>query len=402
LVKRPRKNHLETWEISLIKAMVNKGDKNDQDILAYFTRPNRTVNHARISEIRWEEKHARIKSASDAELTEFLATYPLIDWETGLHLYGDELLIKAREAILNAVQTYNNPKTWFRSEIFIVSAIIAWTYLLHAYFKSEGVDYRYYETKDGKRQIKRTKSGAECYWELTKCFKAAKCPLDPVTMDNLSFLLEIRHEIEHRMTRRIDDAISAKLQACCHNFNTYIKKLFGDHLGLDGELSFAIQFSQLSLDQQRSMARAQELPENILLATKNFEDTLPDEVTNDPRYAVRVALIPITTNRKGKADQVVEYVKSDSAEGEAINKIILKGVEKDKYKPKQVVELMNAEEFPKFSMTNHTRLWQSLDARNPNKSYGVRMRDGQWYWYETWVERVREHCREKSELYMGD
>ena len=31
---------------------------------------------------------------------------------------------------------------------------------------------------------------------------------------NLTFLFELRHEIEHQMTSRIDDAISAKLQAC--------------------------------------------------------------------------------------------------------------------------------------------------------------------------------------------
>ena len=343
MVKRPRKNRLERWEIALVKAMLDKGGMNDQDILAYFTRPNRSINHRAISEIRRGDKHARVKAASDAGLANFRANYPLIDWETGLHLHGDELLIKAREAMLNAFQTYNNPKTWFRSEIFIVSAIIAWTYLLHAFFKDEGVDYRYYETKEGRKQVKRTKNGAECFWELARCLRAEKCPLDEVTKMNLEFLLEIRHEIEHRMTRRIDDAISAKLQACCHNLNTYLKKLFGDQLGLDGDLSFALQFTHLSLDQQRSMARAQQLPENVLLAQTNFEDRLSEEIYNDQRYAVRVTLVPKSANRKGKADQVVEFIRADSEEGEAINRVLLKETEKTKYKPKQIVDLIKAE-----------------------------------------------------------
>ncbi len=30
---------------------------------------------------------------------------------------------------------------------------------------------------------------------------------------------ELRHEIEHRSISRIDDAVSARLQACCINFN---------------------------------------------------------------------------------------------------------------------------------------------------------------------------------------
>jgi hypothetical protein len=45
---RRRGNKLERWEIALIKAMVADGRwPNDQDILAYFTRPTRSINHRR-------------------------------------------------------------------------------------------------------------------------------------------------------------------------------------------------------------------------------------------------------------------------------------------------------------------------------------------------------------------
>lgn len=51
MAARGRKNRLERWEIALIKAMLEKGTfGSDQDILAYFTRPNRSVNQGRI----WE------------------------------------------------------------------------------------------------------------------------------------------------------------------------------------------------------------------------------------------------------------------------------------------------------------------------------------------------------------
>ena len=56
-----------------------------------------------------------------------------------------ELLRKSREAALNAVQTFNNPLTTFKTETFIVLMVIAWTYLLHAYYRHKGVEYRYYE-----------------------------------------------------------------------------------------------------------------------------------------------------------------------------------------------------------------------------------------------------------------
>ncbi|MAE74428.1 MAG: hypothetical protein CL675_10055 [Bdellovibrionaceae bacterium] len=66
------------------------------------------------------------------------------------------------------------------------------------------------------------------------------CPLDKDTVNNLKFLIGIRHEIEHQMTQRIDPSLSAKFQACCLSFNKYIKKLFDKNLGIDKHLSFSL------------------------------------------------------------------------------------------------------------------------------------------------------------------
>jgi hypothetical protein len=50
--KRRRGNTLEGWEVAIVKAMLAKQDRTDQDILAYFTRPTRSVNHRLIGQIR--------------------------------------------------------------------------------------------------------------------------------------------------------------------------------------------------------------------------------------------------------------------------------------------------------------------------------------------------------------
>ena len=105
-----RKSHLENWEVAIVKSMHVYTSKNDQDILAYFSRPERSINHRLISHIRRNIIHTSIAAASKEKMEKFISNYPFIDAETGLHLYEDELLIKAREAMLNAVQTYNNPK----------------------------------------------------------------------------------------------------------------------------------------------------------------------------------------------------------------------------------------------------------------------------------------------------
>nr|WP_249157379.1 DUF3644 domain-containing protein [Bradyrhizobium diazoefficiens] len=133
MARRPG-NTLERWEVAIVKAMLAQKYV-PQDIQAYFSRPTRSINHARISEIRDGTKHKTIKPALDAELDAFLETWPDIDPATGLHLQGDELLVKAREAMIAAVHTFNSAGLHFRAELFIVTSIIAWTYLLHAYYR---------------------------------------------------------------------------------------------------------------------------------------------------------------------------------------------------------------------------------------------------------------------------
>jgi len=63
-----------------------------------------------------------------------------------------ELVKKSREAMLTAVQIFNNPQIDFKSELFIVTTVIAWTYLLHAYYRKNGIDYRQVDLRhQGKR-----------------------------------------------------------------------------------------------------------------------------------------------------------------------------------------------------------------------------------------------------------
>ena len=117
----------------------------------------------------------------------------------------DELVHKSREAALAAVQIFNNPQISFKSEIFIVIICVAWTYLLHAYFRQNKIEYRYYQQKGKRRIFDRTKAGAYKHWELERCLNDVNSPIDSDTVKNLRFLIGLRHEIKHQMTTRIDD-----------------------------------------------------------------------------------------------------------------------------------------------------------------------------------------------------
>ena len=157
-----------------------------------------------------------------------------------------ELIVKSREAALAAVQIFNSPSITFKSEIFVVLMNIAWTYLLHAYYRDKRIEYRYFDEKGNRRSFHKTASGAHKHWELKRCLDEKKSPIDRDTANNLRFLIGIRHEIEHQMTMRIDNSLSAKFQACCLNYNAYIKKLFGEKCGIDKHLAFSLQFSSIS------------------------------------------------------------------------------------------------------------------------------------------------------------
>ena len=98
-----------------------------------------TVNSARITEVK---QNARIKQGTDDEVEFFIAKKKAWDSKTGLNLFDDERLIRAREAICLAVQVFNSPTTNFKTEVFAVIANIAWTYLMHEHYERKGVDNR--------------------------------------------------------------------------------------------------------------------------------------------------------------------------------------------------------------------------------------------------------------------
>lgn len=399
MVTRKRGHTLERWEIALAKAMLATKQYNDQDILAYFTRPSRSINHRAISEIRTEKKHRTVRAATAEELAEFLRCWPDVDAETGLSVRGDELLVKAREAMIAAVHTFNAAGLTFRAEIFITTAIIAWTYLFHAWFKREGIDFRYRH----KGTIKTLPSGAQVFWELGRCLKHPRSALNAGARLNLEFLLEIRHEIEHRSTNRIDHALGAKLQACCINFNEAIRAWFGVQYGLERRLPLALQFVTFDAAQRANLKKAAEMPAAIASAVDAFHAKLTDEQLSDPAFAYRVAFVPKVGSKASRADLAVEFVKPTSDEAEAISRVLLKEVDKARYTPKQVVDMMHAEGFPGFNQADHTRLWKNLDARDPAKGFG---RKGDyrntWVWFDSWINRVRAHCQENAPLYVSN
>lgn len=306
----------------------------------------------------------------------------------------EELLRKSREAALAAVQLFNNPNVTFKSESYILLMVVAWTYLLHAYYRGERIDYRYFTEGKKRKRYDRTKHGAYKHWELERCLDDDRCPLHRDVANNLRFLIGLRHEIEHQMTSRIDDLLSARFQACCVNYHDAIESLFGERYGIARHLAFSLQFSSLEREQIETLNQHRGLPKHIRTYIEGFDGTLTEAEFGSTKYAYRVIFVPKTVNHVSQADQVIRFIKADSEVAKTLNASIavVRETERPKWLPKQIVQQMLAEGFKRFRIDHHTDLWRSMDAKNPSKGFGVQVTKT-WYWYEPWIAEVRKYCK---------
>ena len=313
-----------------------------------------------------------------------------------------ELIAKSREAALSAIRVFNDPQVGFKSETFIVLMVIAWTYLLHGYYRSKNVDYRYFQQGPKRRVFDRTKHGAFKYWELERCLNDAKSPIDRDTSNNLRFLIGLRHEIEHQMTRSLDSFLSGRYQACAINYNHFLKQFFGKQNGIDQQLTYSIQFVQLSEEQVGGTKPEATIPERLRAYVVEFDAGLSHDEYNNERYSFRLLFKRKLVNRPGQADKVIEFIDPKSDLAKTIDKEywVKKEVEKPKFRAKDVVAEVRKASFKQFRISpEHVEMWKSEDAKNPANGYGVEIQ-GAWFWYQSWIDRCIELCTAAGKKYV--
>ena len=313
-----------------------------------------------------------------------------------------ELIRKSREAALSAIRVFNDPQVMFKSETFIVLMMIAWTYLLHAYYRGGRVEYRYFKVGPKRRIFDRTKYGAFKHWELERCLNEPRSPIDKDTANNLRFLIGLRHEVEHQMTRSLDNYLSGRYQACALNYNDYLKKLCGVRNGLDAHLHYSIQFAELTAEQVGGAKPEATIPERLRAYVVEFDKALTHDEYNSPRYSYRLLFKKKLVNRPGQADRVVEFIDPASDLAKQIDKEywVKKEVERPKFLAKHVVREVQKAGFARFRVQReHLDMWQAEDAKKPSKGYGVDVQ-GVWYWYQSWIDRCIALCKAAGDRYI--
>jgi uncharacterized protein DUF3644 len=214
-------------EKRVVKALLADGMRN-QDIHALINyERSATVNFGRIAGVK---KNENIAPASPEEVAYFRRKKHSFDPITGLNLYGDERLIRAREAMILAVTIFNSGIYRFKTEVFAVLANISWTYLLHEHYQRKGVAP---VNVDGTT------------FALSYMLSRQDCPLLKGIKRNLLSLKTIRDDVEHKLLGRSDVKWLPLFQACCLNFDKTLVDWFGSRVSLQGELSVALQFGKI-------------------------------------------------------------------------------------------------------------------------------------------------------------
>ena len=311
------------------------------------------------------------------------------------------LIAKSREAALQAVQAFNNSFAEFKSETFIVLMNIAWTYLLHAYYREKNVEYRRHTIPKGAKRRKFIRvEGSFVYWSLRDCLQEATCPLDSATKSNINFFIGLRNKIVHHMPVGFEHRYASRYLAFCLNYERYLCELFGEKYSLKDLPAYTVQFRDITtMSSIHVNQESPTLPSSIAEYIQEFDANLPDKDYESPNFKRRFCFMPIVANRRGQADTIVEFIEPDSELAKLMNDrtfVAIKETEKPKYLPKKIVEIMHKEGYTKFSIYRHTQLWQNMDGKNSGKGYGVQVLD-KWYWYERWVDVVREHCKDNEE-----
>lgn len=338
---------LTDFEKRVVKALFAKNWRN-QDIHAWINSGrNPTVNFARIAAVK---KDGEQEKGTEEEVAFFMRHREARDGQTGLNPYDDERLVRAREAMILAVHTFNSPGVRFKTEVFCVLANVAWTYLMH----------EYYETKKG---VSMTKPDGFTL-ALSDLIDRPDCPLSDGTKQNLKAIKVLRDEVEHHLLGKGDQKWLGYFQACCLNFDKAIRELFGDKLSLATDLAFALQFSRLNMGQATTLSKF-EVPPHIEALDAKLTNGLNAAQIADLEFQFRVVY---TLEPSSKTHAHIQFVKPGSEEGKQIHNVLAQKIAGDEFfphKPTAVAKLVALAAQKAFTTNDHVKARKLHKIRPP-------------------------------------
>jgi hypothetical protein len=335
---------LTPLEKSVIKALLHEGWRN-QDIQALInTGRAATINSGRITGVKNDSK---IKPATKSDVDEFRRRRALFDHQTGLDPFFDERLVRAREAMILAVELFNTPRIRFKAGVFAMLANVAWTYLLHEFYERHDVDLI-----DDK--------GYSLL--LSQMVERHDCPVSLACRKNLQALKKIRDVVEHLTIGPFDKKWLTIFQATCLNFEKYLTEWFGQQLTLGHDLGFALQFARLSINELSSLQQY-DLPPHIAALDAGLRENLTPDEADNLEYQFKVVY---TLAGASKSQAHFQFIQPDSAEGVEIQNVLVKFKPADELyplRPTDVVREVRKQLSRPFTTDKHQKAWKLYKAR---------------------------------------
>lgn len=130
------------------------------------------------------------------------------------------------------------------------------------------------------------------------------------------------------------------------------------------DLGFALQFAKLSLD-EIALLEQYELPPHIAALDAGLKDNLTADEAVDLEYQFKVVY---TLTSASKSQAHFQFVQPDSAEGAAIQNVLVKFKPADELyplKPSQVVREVRKQLDRPFTSDSHQKAWKLYKVRPP-------------------------------------
>lgn len=293
------------------------------------------------------------------------------------------LLDKATESALLAVDLYNKPKTDFRSWAYIVLMTIAWTSLLHAVFEKKKIKYYYTKWDIKKKKIiswdeyfyfKKRKSKEyvkidwdKKAWELWECISEYFWKNHSI-YKNINLFIKLRNKIEHRFMPEIDNSIIWECQALILNFEDILVEHFWKDFSLVDSIFIPLQLSKSN----KKIPISNDWKE-VLNFINNYRSAIDTSIKNSQSFSFKVFVMPNIWRNRNTADAAIEYVPFDESNPEEMERyeeavIAIRSKYKRRYKPQQVLDRISEKKWIEKTLYWHTQMWKKYNPRPSQKN----------------------------------
>ncbi len=240
----------------------------------------------------------------------------------------EQLIEKAKEAFVLAIEIYNKPSIKYRLEGFSFFICNAWELMLKAHIiNKSGKEAIYFQDKPN-----RTITLERCVKDV---FTNEKAPL----RKNLEKVIELRNTSTHFITEEYEAVYVPLLQACVFNFVDKMMEFHGvDMTQVIPENFITLSVRLKSLDETEIRGKYEKQVADRLIAASDTLQPLVEQ--NNSAFAIKVEHYHYVTKKREEATELY-HIEKEATEGVRFIKEVKDPNETHKYNAKACIKEIN-------------------------------------------------------------